>query len=64
MVVRYVDYREVIEILGRYKAEACELIRNRCDKCEASQEYRGNSTCSFDTVSRFIEWQGIYNKKI
>ena len=64
MVVRYVDYREIIEILGCYKDEACELIGNRCDRCEASQEYRGNPICSFDTVLRFIEWEGIYNKKI
>ena len=63
MVVRYMDYREIIEILGRYKNEACELVGNRCDRCEAGQEYKGNPTCSFDTVSRFIEWQGIYNKK-
>ena len=58
------DYREIIEILGCYKNEACELVGNRCDRCEAGQEYRGNLTCSFDTVSRFIEWQSIYNKKI
>lgn len=58
------DYREIIEILGCYKDKACELVGNRCDRCEAGQEYRGNPTCSFDTVSRFIEWEGIYNRKI
>ena len=64
MVVRCVDYREIIEILGCYKNEACELVGNRCNRCEAGQEYRGNPTCSFDTVLRFIEWEGVYNKKI
>ena len=64
MAVRYVDYREIIEILGCYKDEACELVGNRWDRWEARQEYRGNPTCSFDTVSRFIEWKSIYNKKI
>ena len=58
------DYREMIESLGCYKNEACERVGNRCDRCEAGQEYKGNPTCSFDTVSRFIEWKSIYNKKI
>lgn len=57
------DYREIIEILGCYKDEACKLVENRCDRCEASQKYRGNRTCSFDTVCRFIEWEAIYSKK-
>ena len=36
------DYEKVMEIIKDYKAQACELVKNNCYKCEAMQEeYRG-----------------------
>ena len=57
------DYESTIEIIEYYKAKACEVARNKCDKCEAAQEYDSKLYCAFDTVNRFIEWVNKYHKQ-
>ena len=56
------DYESTIEIIEYYKAKACEVARNKCDECEAAQEYDSKLYCAFDTVNRFIEWVNKYHK--
>lgn len=56
------DYELTIEIIEHYKDKACEVAGNKCDKCEATQEYNRNLYCAFDTVNRFIEWVNKYYK--
>lgn len=56
------DYELTIGAIEYYKAKACEVIGNKCDKCEAVKEYNGKLLCAFDTVNRFIEWDNTYNK--
>lgn len=56
------DYKSIIEIIEHYKFKACEVAGNKCDKCEATQEYNRNLYCAFDTVNRFIEWVNKYHK--
>lgn len=50
------DYIYTIDTIESYKDKACKLAKNRCDKCEAQQEYNGNLWCCFDTTIRFIEY--------
>ena len=49
------------KMIEYYKDKACEVAGNKCDKCEAAQEYNGKLWCAFDTVNRFIEWNNKYN---
>ena len=56
------NYKLTIGTIEHYKNKACEVIENKCDKCEASQEYNGKLWCAFDTVNRFIEWNNKYNR--
>ena len=56
------DYESTIKIIEHYKFKACEVAGNKCDKCEATQEYNRNLYCAFDTVNRFIEWVNKYHK--
>lgn len=56
------DYELTIGAIEYYKNKACEVAKNKCDKCEAAQEYNGKLGCAFDTVNRFIEWNNKYNK--
>lgn len=56
------DHELTIETIEYYKNKSCEVIGNKCDKCEAAQEYNGQLWCAFDTVNRFIEWTNKYNK--
>ena len=56
------DYESTIGIIEHYKTKACEVAGNKCDKCEAVQEYSRNLYCAFDTVNRFIEWVNKYYK--
>ena len=56
------DYELTIGTIELYKEKACGVIKNRCDKCEAALEYRGEPCCAFDIVVRFIEWDNKYNK--
>ena len=56
------DYELTIEIIEHYKDKACEVAGNKCDKCEAVQEYSRNLYCAFDTVNRFIEWVNKYHR--
>lgn len=55
------DYELTIGTIEYYKDKACEVAGNKCDKCEAVQEYNGKLWCAFDTVNRFIEWNNKYN---
>ena len=50
------DYELTMGTIKYYKNKACEVVKNKCDKCEASQEYNGKLWCAFDTVNRFIEY--------
>ena len=56
------DYEMTIGTIEYYKDKACEVARNKCDKCEAAQEYNCKLYCAFDTVNRFIEWDNKYNR--
>lgn len=56
------DYELTIGTIVYYKIKACKVAGNRCNKCEAAQEYNGRLCCAFDTVNRFIEWDNKYNK--
>ena len=56
------DYELTIGTIDYYKDRACEVAGNKCDKCEAAQEYNGKLWCAFDTVNRFIEWDNKYYK--
>lgn len=56
------DYKLTLNTLKHYKYKACEVIGNKCDKCEAAQEYNDKIACAFDTVNRFIEWNNKYNR--
>ena len=58
---KHYEYKYNIGTIEHYKDKACEVARNRCDKCEAAQEYNGELCCAFDTVNRFIEWCNKYN---
>lgn len=57
------DYELTIGTIEYYKDKACKIAENKCDKCEAAQEYKGKLWCAFDTVNRFIEWDNKYNRK-
>lgn len=56
------DYELTIETIECYKDKACDKAGNKCDRCEAAQEYNGELWCAFDTVNRFINWDNKYNK--
>ena len=57
------DYKFIIGTIDYYyKDKACAVAGNKCDKCEAAQEYNGKLWCAFDTVNRFIEWDNKYNR--
>ena len=56
------DYKLIIGTIDYYKDRACEIVGNKCDKCEAVQEYNGKLWCAFDTVNRFIKWDNKYNR--
>ena len=49
------NYKLTIETIDYYKDKACAIAGNKCDKCEAAQEYNGKLWCAFNTVNRFIE---------
>lgn len=56
------DYKLTIKIIECYKNKACDIARNKCDRCEAAQKYNDELWCAFDTVNRFINWDNKYNK--
>ena len=35
------DYKLIIGTIDYYKDKACAVAENKCDKCEAAQEYNG-----------------------
>ena len=49
------------ELAYRCLNKACELISDRCDRCEALHECNNSHWCSFDTVIRFIEYANKHN---
>jgi hypothetical protein len=55
------DYELTIETIMNYKIKACELVGNDCNKCESLHECNGKQWCSFDTVTRFIEYANTHN---
>lgn len=55
------DYELTIATIEHYKNKACELVSDRCDRCEALHECNNSHWCSFDTVIRFIEYANKYN---
>lgn len=50
------NYELTIETIEDYKDNACWIIRDDCDKCDAMYECNGNRFCCFDTVIRFVEY--------
>ena len=56
------NYKLIIGTIDYYKDKACAVAGNKCDKCEAAQEYNDKLWCAFDTVNRFIEWDNKYNR--
>lgn len=44
-----------MKAIAEYKAQACAMINEDCEKCEACYIINKHPYCCFDTVNRFIE---------